>query len=256
MGAFGLTGASAGYGGVDVVREVTLQVESGTCVALLGPNGAGKSTLLRTLAGVLKPRRGQREIDGVETSGWGPHRIARFGLRWIGEPRPIYPSLSVDENLTIGATSNRRNSSRNRTRVYELLPDLIPKSRDRAGSLSGGQQQMLAIGQALMSEPRYLCLDEPSIGLAPRIVTHLADLIRALADDGVGILWAEQFPEIVMSRCDRVIVLGGGEIKIDCPPAELLSSHLDAAYMGMGSQLDQQDTSRAARESLNGGHES
>jgi branched-chain amino acid transport system ATP-binding protein len=222
----------AGYSGTDVLRGVSVAVEPGQCVGVLGLNGAGKSTLLRVITGQVAVRSGRRLIDSVDANRWHPDRVARSGVRWVGEPRPVFPSLTVEENLAIGGITNRRNLPRLTGKVYELLPMLREKRREKAASLSGGQQQMLAIGQALMSEPRYLCLDEPSLGLSPQMVLSVADLVVGLAATGIGILWAEQFPDIVLSRCSRVTVLAAGSITASGVPSSLTRERVEDAYLG------------------------
>jgi branched-chain amino acid transport system ATP-binding protein len=222
----------AGYTGTDILRGVSVNVTAGECVGVLGPNGAGKSTLLRAMSGQLKMRAGRRAIDDEEASGWRAHKIARAGVRWVGEPRPIFPSLTVTENLEIGGIMQRPRIETERERVYELLPALREKQAAAAGSLSGGQQQMLAIGQALMSSPRYLLLDEPSLGLAPQIVEAVADVITELVARGVGVVWAEQFPRVALKRCSRVVVLSAGSVFIAGPASEITPEQLEAAYMG------------------------
>jgi branched-chain amino acid transport system ATP-binding protein len=222
----------AGYGPTDVLREVSVLVEPGERVAVLGPNGAGKSTLLRATSGQLRLRSGQRFKDDEDITAWRAHKIARGGIRWVGEPRPIFPSLTTEENLAIGGITQREMIDERRERVYELLPALREKRVDSADSLSGGQQQMLAIGQALMTEPDYLCLDEPSLGLAPQVVTMVANLIDTLAGQGVGILWAEQFPEVALEHCSRVVLLGAGRVLKSGEPATFDRRLLDAAYLG------------------------
>jgi len=236
MSELAVTGIFAGYGGTDVLRDVTLDVSPGQCVAVLGPNGAGKSTLLKVLSGQLRVREGTRTIDGADVTSWRPYKAARAGVRWVGEPRPIYPSLTVEENLAIGGVVARREIKEATERVYRLLEALRPKRHDRAGSLSGGQQQMLAIGQALMSNPHYLCLDEPSLGLAPVVFGEVARLISDLAEHGVGIVWAEQFPEIAKARSTHVVVLSAGAVIASGPPGEISDAQLEAAYLGTRAQ--------------------
>jgi len=232
MTSLDLVDVEAGYKGTDVLRGISLSVAQGDCVAVLGPNGAGKSTLLRSISGQLKLRAGRRIVDGVDTTGWRTHRVARAGVRWVGDPRPIYPSLSVHENLAIGGAVRRSDIEQRRAWVYDLMPLLHEKRRDPAGSLSGGQQQMVAIGQALMSSPQYLCLDEPSLGLASVVVHTLSELIRNLADAGVGVVWAEQFPEVALSRSNKAVVIAAGKVVLSGPPAELSRDQLEAAYLG------------------------
>ena len=225
----------AGYSGTDVLRGVSISVVPGECVGILGLNGAGKSTLLRVATGQVGVRAGKRTVDSIDATHWRPDRLARSGVRWVGEPRPIFPSLTVRENLAIGGIMNRRDFNRVVAYVYDLLPMLREKRQEKAASLSGGQQQMLAIGQALMSEPRYLCLDEPSLGLSPQMVISVADLVVRLAEAGLGILWAEQFPDIVLSRCTRVVVLAAGAVASAGDPADLSKESLEDAYLGIGS---------------------
>jgi branched-chain amino acid transport system ATP-binding protein len=223
----------SGYKGTEVLRGIDLTVRPGECVGVLGANGAGKSTLLKTISGQVRLRSGKRVIDDKDTTPWRPFKIARAGVRWIGDPRPVYRSLTVEENLVIGASALRSRFDQNRDRVFELMPMLKTKRNERGGSLSGGQQQMLAIGQALMSEPRYLCLDEPSLGLAVTVINDLSALIGNLAQSGVGIVWAEQFPEVALKRCTSVIVLGAGRIVLQGEPGEISREKLENAYLGV-----------------------
>ena len=234
----GLTEVTAGYSGTDVLRGVSVAVAPGECVAVLGANGAGKSTLLRVLSGQLRVRSGRRAINGNDVTAWSAHRAARAGVRWTGEPRPIYPSLSVAENLEVGGVTARASIARRRSYVYELLPDLSRKASQRAASLSGGQQQMLAIGQALMSEPQYLCLDEPSLGLSLAMVNVVAELVSELVRSGVGVVWAEQFPEVALDRATKVIALRGGIVVARGEPGTISQDELEDAYMGRTTSPD------------------
>jgi branched-chain amino acid transport system ATP-binding protein len=222
----------AGYKGTDILRGINLTVPSGACIGILGPNGAGKSTFLKTVSGQLKVRSGTRYLDGIDTTLWRTHKIARAGIRWVGEPRPIYPTLTIVENLDIGGSMLRNKLVEKRAFVYELLPMLHEKRNEKAGTLSGGQQQMLAIGQALMSDPRFLCLDEPSLGLAAHVINSLSVLIGQLAESGVGILWAEQFPEVALKRCSQIIVLSAGKVVLSGEPSTISRESLERAYMG------------------------
>jgi branched-chain amino acid transport system ATP-binding protein len=222
----------AGYKGTDVLRDIDLKLREGACVGLLGPNGAGKSTLLKVVSGQLKVRSGERTLDDVDSGRWRAHKMARMGIRWVGEPRPIFPSLTVRENLAIGGIIDRDKIAERTERVYSLLPALKEKQSARGASLSGGQQQQLAIGQALMTEPRFLCLDEPSIGLAPHVISTIAELISSLAAQGVGILWAEQFPEVAVSHCTELIVLSGGRVVATGESNEVSQDTIHSAYLG------------------------
>lgn len=222
-----------------MLRGVSLTVAPGECVAVLGPNGAGKSTLLRVLSGQLAVREGSRSVNGVDVTSWRPHEAARAGVRWVGDPRPIYPSLTVDENLAIGGVIARDGIEAQTSKVYQLLPALQAKRTDRAVSLSGGQQQMLAIGQALMSRPKYLCLDEPSLGLAPVVFAEVARLITELVAEGVGVVWAEQFPEVAKARSTQVVVLSAGIVVASGSPDQISDEQLEAAYLGTRGQQSQ-----------------
>jgi branched-chain amino acid transport system ATP-binding protein len=222
----------AGYAGTDILRAVSLAVSPGECVGVLGPNGAGKSTLLKVLSGQLKVRSGVRELDGRDVKSWAPYQAARDGVRWVGEPRPVYPGLTVRENLEIGGIRARGNTNRNMAEIYELLPVLHEKRDARAASLSGGQQQQLAIGQALMSKPRFLCLDEPSLGLSPAMVVEVTHLITRLVSDGVGVVWAEQFPEIARAHSTKLVVLSAGVVLASGSVADVQLADIERAYLG------------------------
>jgi branched-chain amino acid transport system ATP-binding protein len=232
MTGLSLDEAYCGYAETDVLRGISISVEPGSCVAVLGPNGAGKSTLLRAVSGQLKIRSGKRLIDDQDATRWRAYKVARAGVRWVGEPRPVFPTLTVGENLEVGGLVFKGDLAKQRDKVFNLLPILKDRRSQRAGSLSGGQQQMLAIGQALMTEPRYLCLDEPSLGLAPTIVTIVAELARDLAAAGVGVLWAEQFPSVALAHCTHALVVSAGRVISSGAAAELDHAVLDAAYLG------------------------
>jgi branched-chain amino acid transport system ATP-binding protein len=227
-----LTGIEAGYKGTDVLRGIDLTVLPGDCIGVLGPNGAGKSTLLKTISGQLKVRSGSRVIDGVDTTSWPSHRVARAGVRWTGDPRPIFRDLTIAENLEIGASTLKSSYAERSQFVFDLLPVLAERRTAKAATLSGGQQQMLAIGQALMSNPRYLCLDEPSLGLAVHVINSLSEVIGGLAEAGVGIVWAEQFPEVALKRCNRIIVISAGQVVLEDSPSNISSEQLERAYLG------------------------
>lgn len=232
MSGLELKDTRAGYVRTDVLRGVSVSVAPGTRVIVLGPNGAGKSTLLKVASGQLSLTSGSRVIDGQDATAWPAYRVARAGVRWVGEPRPVYPGMTVAENLMIGGFQNKDTIEQELERVYEMLPVLAERRKQAAGTLSGGQQQMLSIGQALMSRPTYLCLDEPSLGLAAAIVERVADFVVELAESGVGILWAEQFPEIAVPRADRVVLLGAGQVARDALPKDISREDIDSVYMG------------------------
>lgn len=229
-----LTDIEAGYKGTDVLRGISLTIAPGDCIGVLGPNGAGKSTLLKTISGQLKVRRGARVIGGVDTTTWPAHRVAKAGVRWIGDPRPVWRTLTVEENLEVGAAVYKGGLIERRDFVFDLMPILREKRADKAANLSGGQQQMLSIGQALMSNPRFLCLDEPSIGLAVHVINSLSEIIGDLAAAGVGILWAEQFPEVALKRCSQIVVLSAGQVVMSADPSKISRADLERAYLGAG----------------------
>jgi branched-chain amino acid transport system ATP-binding protein len=227
-----LSGVSAGYARTDVLRDISLTAHAGECIALLGANGAGKSTLLRVLSGQVRLHRGIRRVDGADASSWRGHQFARHGVRWVGEPRPIFPSLTVLENLSVGGLLNKGNGAAEVDRIMSLLPALRDKQGAKAATLSGGQQQILAIGQALMTKPKYLCLDEPSLGLSMRVFSEIADLVDVLVEAGVGIIWAEQFPDVAMEHCTTVALLSAGRIVRTGPAADISRDEVTAVYLG------------------------
>jgi branched-chain amino acid transport system ATP-binding protein len=232
MSNLAIQDASAGYAGTDVLRGVSVSIMSGACVGVLGPNGAGKSTLLKVLSGQLRIRSGSRSLDGRDLRSWSPHHAARDGVRWIGEPRPIYPGLTVIENLEIGGICDRAAVEENMANVFELLPALQEKRTAQAGTLSGGQQQMLAFAQALMSRPRFLCLDEPSLGLSPAMVSIVAELVSTLVSSGVGVAWAEQYPAITRAHSTELVVLSAGRVIASGRPEAVTDEQLEKAYLG------------------------
>jgi len=223
----------AGYGDHEILRGVALRVEAGEIVAIIGPNGAGKSTLLKTIAGLLTPRSGDVRFDGTPIGGHAPDTIIRRGLCFVPQEANVFPSLSVEENLLIGgwATPSRR-AERSRT-VVELFPILGARRRQRAGSLSGGERQMLAIGMALMVEPALLLLDEPSAGLAPALQRVIFDRIRDINAGGVAIVLVEQNARESLKLCRRGYVLVMGQNRAEGPGRALLEDpEIRQAYLG------------------------
>ncbi len=203
-----MRGLTAGYGGLAVVRDVDLRVAAGEAVALLGRNGAGKTTTLLTIAGALPIRSGSIAVDGRPAAGLPSYRIARLGLSLIPQGRRIFPALSVEENLTLGARRGAVVGT-----VQELFPVLAERARVFGSNLSGGEQQMLAIGRALMTQPRLLLMDEPSEGLAPQVVRQIGELVgRLRRERDLSILIAEQNLALALAVADRVYVLERGEV--------------------------------------------
>ncbi len=235
MSALEITGLVVTYGATEALRGIDLGVAEGETVCLLGANGAGKTTTLRALSGQVRPRDGRIRLDGVEITGLRPHRIAARGLIQVPEGRQVFAALTVAENLTLGAWTLRdaAEAARRRERVLTRFPRLRERLREAAGALSGGEQQMLAIGRALMAGPRLLLLDEPSMGLAPRIVEEIFALIAELKADGVTLLLVEQNASAALEVADRAYVLENGRITLSGPAWKVAQDPaVVAAYLG------------------------
>ncbi len=222
------------YDGIDALRGIDLTVAAGELVALIGPNGAGKSTLLNALSGVVRPRSGSISFAGRSLSRTAPHRISRLGLLQVPEGRQILADLTVDENLLLGQLAlGARKQRHDLASVRALFPILAERRRQLAGSLSGGQQQMLAIGRALMGAPDMLLLDEPSLGLAPMICTQVFDALRRLNADGLTILLVEQNATRALASTTRAYVLEQGRIVHTGASADLAADgRIIAHYLG------------------------
>jgi branched-chain amino acid transport system ATP-binding protein len=228
-------GLKSGYGVVEVLRGVDLQVMPGELVALLGSNGAGKTTLNLTLSGLVAARGGQVGFDGQDITGLHSRQVVMQGLIQVPEGRKVFPNLSVHENLELGAfTRGRERKQQNLDKVYDTFPRLKERVAQLAGTLSGGEQQMLAIGRGLMAEPRLLILDEPSLGLSPLLVEEMFGLISQLRSSGLAILLVEQNVGQSLDIADRAYVMENGQIRFSGTPADLLASDtLRQAYLGM-----------------------
>jgi branched-chain amino acid transport system ATP-binding protein len=230
-----LRNVTAGYGAFTALWSVGLRVAIGEAVAVVGPNGAGKTTLLRTISGLIAPREGSVTFNGVELAGRPAYEVVANGIAHVPEGRRLFPLLTVAENLKMGAylASARARFRESLERVYELFPALADRQKQRAGSLSGGEQQMLAVGRALMSRPKLILLDEPSMGLAPVMVLRLFDLIRRVREEGYTILIVEQNVRQVLKLVDRAYLLEVGRIKIEGRAAELAEQDfVRKAYVG------------------------
>ncbi len=228
-------GLRAGYGPVEVLRGVDLEVGEREIVALLGSNGAGKSTLNNHVCGLFRPRGGQVRFAGEPIAGRRSDDIVARGLVQVPEGRRVFPNLSVLENLELGSFRRaREHRATNLERVMAVFPRLRERLAQKAGTLSGGEQQMLAIGRAMMAEPRLLILDEPSLGLAPKLVTEMFELIRRLNDDGLAILLVEQNVAQSLEVADRAYVMENGEIVRHGPARALMDDPaVKRAYLGI-----------------------
>jgi branched-chain amino acid transport system ATP-binding protein len=229
-----VTGLRAGYGPIEILRGVDLAVETGEIVALLGSNGAGKSTLNNNVCGLYRPFGGTIRFDGREIGGVRPMRIVEAGLVQVPEGRRVFPNLSVRENLELGSyRRGRPNRARNLEHVVEIFPRLRERWSQAAGTLSGGEQQMLAIGRGLMGEPRLLILDEPSLGLSPLLVEEMFTLIGRLNREGLAILLVEQNVVQSLAIAHRAYVLENGRIALSGNAAELATHpELRRSYLG------------------------
>ncbi len=226
-------GLSAGYQGNDVVHEVTLQVDPGEAVMIIGSNGAGKTTLFRALCGLLSPSSGRVLFEGDDITGVPAERIARLGMRFVSAERHLFPRMTAQENLLLGAYP-RRPDPETLSIVLDLFPRLAERRRQHAGTMSGGEQQMLAVGRALMSKPRLLVLDEPSTGLAPLLARATYEALRVLRERGLTVLVAEQQVPLAMAFSDRGYVLENGFIRFQGTTAALAANPgIRSAYLGV-----------------------
>jgi len=229
------------YGAITALRGVSLSVGEGELVALLGVNGAGKSTTLASIAGGLRPQQGDIRLEGSSILGKAPEQIARLGLSLVPEGRDIFASLTVEENLRLGAFTRRKETEyrRNLSEVFDLFPVLRERLPQPGGTLSGGEQQQLAIARALMSSPRLLMLDEPSLGLAPALVDQIFDLIARLHQRGVTILLVEQNVDRTLEIVDRAYLMSTGLIESHGTPEQLRThGDIEGIYMGVRRQKD------------------
>ena len=224
------------YGNIEALKGITLGVDSGEIVAVLGSNGAGKTTTLKTISGLLRPRSGTVTFNGANIVGRSAHEVVALGLSQVPEGRRIFNVLTVDENLSLGGYLIRRHRDLQRKRrdsVYQTFPQLAARRKQLAGTLSGGEQQMLAIGRALMSEPKLLMLDEPSLGLSPLLSRLLLKIVRQISNQGTAVLLVEQNARGALSVADRGIVLNLGAVVADQDPERLIGDErLRHAYLG------------------------
>ena len=238
MSALAITNLTVERGGRAVVKDVSLEIPAGQITALLGPNGAGKSTLVLAVGGVLKPRTGEILLDGANLTGRRPERVRQAGVAIVPEGRRLLPDLTVDDNLRVASYALAKEQAQaGRQRVLELFPQLTARLTALARTLSGGEQQMVVLAQALIAQPRYMLIDELSLGLAPVVVSRLIPVIRTIAEGGTGVLLIEQFATVALGLASHAHIMEGGRIRFSGPAAEL-REHPDllrSAYLLRGS---------------------
>jgi len=225
----------AGYGQIEVLKGISLEVQPGEIVALIGANGAGKTSTLMSISGCLRPRSGSIRLAGQEIHARAPHEIVRLGICHSPEGRKIFPRLTVLENLQMGAfaRSDKAGIQQDLDHAFEMFPILKQRTAQAGGTLSGGEQQMLAVARAMMGRPKLLLLDEPSLGLAPLIVLKIFDVVKKLNDEGISILLVEQAARMALKLAHRGYVMETGEITMHGPAAGLLAdARVQAAYLG------------------------
>ena len=227
-------GLHAGYGMTSVLRDVNIEAQAGEAIAVIGPNGAGKTTLMKAMIGMLRPSRGRVHFAGRYLNGLRAFQVARLGLVYVPAERELFPTMTVLENLELGAYRDLSAAAEHMRYVLELFPRLEERKRQLAGTLSGGEQQMLAIGRALMAGPKVLLLDEPSTGLAPKAVAELYRQLSKLKSAGLTIVVTEQQVPLALSLTDRAYVLEQGTIRLSGRSADLLGDpSIKKAYLGV-----------------------
>ena len=223
------------YGGIEAVKDISLDVTEGQIVTLIGANGAGKSTTLKSIAGIVKPKNASIKFMGEEIVGKTPDYIVSKGITLVPEGRRVFPNLTVAENLKIGAylKKDKKQIKADMDYVYELFPRLQEREWQLAGTLSGGEQQMLAVGRALMSHPKLIMMDEPSLGLAPLIVKEIFEIIKTINKEGITVLLIEQNANMALKVADKGYVMETGNLKMEGTGAELLANEeIKEAYLG------------------------
>ncbi len=231
-----VSGLNLFYGDAQALDDVSLEVDEGDIVAVVGSNGAGKSSLIRTIAGIEKPRSGRIVYKGEDITGWPSHRICNLGVGQVAEGRQIFAGLTVRENLEVGAylERGRARSAETMERVFGMFPILRERAEQQAGTLSGGEQQMLAIGRCLLGQPELIMFDEPSLGLAPTIVQEVFGIVERLNADGTPIVLVEQNVALSLKMANRAYVLENGRIVLSGPGEELLQDdRVREAYLGL-----------------------
>ncbi|HZE61884.1 MAG TPA: ABC transporter ATP-binding protein [Burkholderiales bacterium] len=225
---------SAGYAGFQALFDVSLEVNAGESVAVIGPNGAGKTTLLRLISKLIEPSSGELTFEGVSLAPIPAHEVVTRGIAQVPENRRLFPRLTAEENLRMGAFTSRRKYAERLEQVYSLFPRLRERRQQLAGTMSGGEQQMCAIGRALMSGPKLLLLDEPSAGLAPVVVQSILEMVRRICSQGYTVLIVEQNIRLVLKVVSRAYLLDAGRIVQSGTAAELLAApEIQKAYLGL-----------------------
>jgi branched-chain amino acid transport system ATP-binding protein len=231
-----LRSVDAGYGSFQALFGVDLDVKAGEAVGVIGPNGAGKTTLMRVISGLIRPRKGSITMEGTDVVATPPHRIVSLGIAHVPENRRLFPRLSVDDNLKMGAfiSDARAKYAERLESVFELFPRMKERRSQMAGTMSGGEQQMCAIGRALMSGPKLLLLDEPSAGLAPLVVQQVFELVKRIRASGLTVLIVEQNVQQVLRVVDRAYLLEAGTIRAAGTAADMMQSDtIKQAYLGV-----------------------
>lgn len=232
---------TAGYGRAAVVQDVSVVAEPQSVVALVGPNGAGKSTFLKSLFGLLPHSRGRVEVAGRDISGWPPHRIARHGMAYVPQVDNVFPSLTVVENLEMGAFTRRDDLSGRIREVLDIFPDLSQATRKRAGTLSGGQRNLLGMARALMLDPKVVLLDEPTAGLSPTYTEVVWTQVERIAATGAAVVVVEQNVDLAMRHAQQVFVLVAGRNKLQGTPAEMADVDLASVFLGGEAEVSRKD---------------
>lgn len=228
-----IDGLTVAYGGNTALKDVSLSVERGTIACLLGSNGAGKSTLMNTIAGLQTPGRGRIMVDGTDVAQWTPRRRVRHGVALVPEGRQLFGDLTIEENIRLGGYTRRGRFDDELRDIYRMFPRLAERRRQLCKSLSGGEQQMVAISRALMAKPRLLLLDEPSLGLAPVLIRDVMQLVRDINAQGITVFLVEQNAHLALRISDHAFVLEKGRIVKSAPARDLMQDkELTAAYLG------------------------
>lgn len=232
MDALQVEGITGGYGKIPIVQAVSIRADAGKIVSLIGPNGAGKSTFLKVIAGVLPATTGSVKVDGRDIANLPANRVARLGLAYVPQEQNVFPTLSIHENLEMGGFILRGDISQRLAHLYELFPDLKTAERKKAGALSGGQRNMLAMARALMLDPKVLLLDEPTAGLSPMYTDVVWQKVHAIAQTGTAVVVVEQNVERAIANSDWVYVLVAGRNRVDGAPDYLRTLDLPAIFLG------------------------